>query len=280
MTKLFEDFQKHILSSYGKDFSCYQADFFITCIENRMKQLATSDFYVYLDRLLQSSEELTILENSLKNHYSTFFRNPFHFFALEHYYLPRLILEKEQSGHKQIRVWSMACAFGQEAYSIAIIMDELLKKKNNGMDFRIFCTDQLSLCIEKAKKAQYLKEDIQSISLSRLERYFVVENSLYSIKPFLQEKLIFSCYDLLDGSSKAPADCIYNDFDLIFCCNVLYYYTPRHQERIMQKAIQNLNDHGILITDESEKDLVTSYTGWNSNLLTFPFFQKSTKEIR
>jgi chemotaxis protein methyltransferase CheR len=273
------DIFKQLLKTYGKNFSSYDHSFFSKCIEKRMNQLSLSDTSSYLDILINSSEEFMLLERDLNNHFSTFFRNPLHFFALEHYFLPNLIAEKEQSSHHQIRIWSMACAYGQEAYSIAIIMDELLRKRNSKVDYRIFCTDHMPHCIEKAKKAQYSKDDVHFIHLSRLERYFNLEANSYTIKASLKEKLIFSCYDLLDPLSKAPADCIYNDFDLIFCCNVLYYYSPSFQERIIAKITQNLTKTGILITDDSEKDLVARYTGWTLNQLTLPFFQKTTKEI-
>ncbi len=263
---------------YGKDYSCYDQNFFLKCIEKRMGQLSLKDLASYLDKLLSCTEEVSFLNSSLSNHYSTFFRNPSLFYALEHSFLPQLILEKEQNGNQQIRIWSMACAYGQEAYSIAMIMDELLGKKRSSLDFCIFCTDINPDCIYNAKRTLFHKESLQHINLSRLDRYFETEGELYRIKPPLKQKLIFSCYDLLDPLSNAPSESIYSEFDLILCCNVLCYYSPKHQRRIVEKIKKNLSKNGILITDDSEKDLISEYTGWTSKTIALPIFQNSPKE--
>ncbi len=272
------DIKEQIFKAYGKDYSYYDQDFFTKCLESRKAKLGLNDTEAYLEFLVGSPEELDQLEIILNNHYSIFFRNPLLFYALEQYFLPQLILKKEQNGNQQIRIWSMACAYGQEAYSVAILLDEVLKKKSRSLDFCIFSTDINPACIHKAKSGLFSKEDLQHINLSRLDTYFETEGKLYRIKPPLKQKLIFSCYDLLDPLSNAPSESIYSEFDLILCCNVLYYYSAQHQKRIIDKIKKTLGKNGILITDESEKDLISNYSVWSSKTLVLPIFQNSPKE--
>jgi chemotaxis protein methyltransferase CheR len=267
-----------IYQRYGKDYSCYDHDFFSKCIDHRKEQLSLTSHELYLERILACPEEISLLEACLNNHYSTFFRNPSIFLALENFFLPQLILEKEQMASNEIRIWSMACSYGQEAYSIAMIMDELLKKRKSPLDFRVFCSDRTNSCIEKARTAQYFKDDLQQLSLSRLEQHFDAIDGQYYIKAPLKEKMVYSCFDLLDPHSRAPSECIYHDFDLILCCNVLYYYTPPYQKHITSKIQKFLARNGILVSDESEKDLISHHTGWTSNSITLPIFLNSHKE--
>lgn len=278
MSISYQEMKDQIYQRYGIDYSCYNHDFFLKCIEYRKEQLSLKDLETYLERILAYPEEINLLEASLGNYFSTFFRNPSIFYALENYFLPQLILKKNQIASNEIRIWSMACAHGQEAYSVAMIMDELLKKKNNSLDFRVFCSDRANSCIEKAKKAQYFKEDLQQLSLSRLEQHFDAVDGQYFIKSHLKQKMVFTCFDLLDPHSNAPSECIYNDFDLILCCNVLYYYAPPYQKQITSKIQKSLAKNGILVTDESEKDLISTYTGWTSNTLALPIFLNNHKE--
>jgi chemotaxis protein methyltransferase CheR len=267
-----------ISKTYGKDFCCYHQEFFTKCMESRKAKLEFNDTEAYVALLLSSPKELSRLEITLTNHFSIFFRNPSLFYTLEQYFLPPLIMEKEKKGRVELRIWSMACAKGQEAYSLAMILNDLLIRKNSKLDFRFFCSDKSPACIQKAERGLFSKEDLEHTSLARVDKYFEKEGDLYRIKPQLKEKMVFICYDLFDPKSIAPSECIYNDFDIILCCNVLYYYSAQHQKRIIDKIKKSLGENGILITDDSEKDLIYQHTTWSHNTMVLPIFRISPKE--
>jgi len=77
----------------------------------------------------------------------------------------------------------------------------------------------------------------------------------------MKEKVEFSRHDLLDQASNSPAESIYGDFDLVLCCNVLYYYRPEIQQMILDKLLRNIATDGYLVTGETERQIVAASEG-------------------
>ncbi len=189
--------------------------------------------------------------------YSEFFRNSLTFSVLEHEVLPSLISKKLADNQQEVRIWSAACAGGQEAYSLAILFKEMNFRQK--INIRIFATDHSEKEIEKAKKGYFCYSDLNQISLKRLDKWFIKEGETYKVKEELKEIIDFSVFDLLDKHSQCPPASIFCDFDLIICANILFYYKPDIRKEIIMKMRKSLSEIGYFVTGEIEREILTQY---------------------
>jgi chemotaxis methyl-accepting protein methylase len=137
-----------------------------------------------------------------------------------------------------------------------MLLDELLTAKESPVSYRIFATDLSESDLAKARAGIYSAEAAGNICLKHLNRCFSRQGDAYIVVPRLRAHVEFSVYDLLDEHSSCPADSLYGDFDLIFCCNLLFYYTPDIRRRIMSKICRALSTDGFFVTGEAERDMV------------------------
>ncbi|OHD25630.1 MAG: hypothetical protein A2Y38_21855 [Spirochaetes bacterium GWB1_59_5] len=244
-----------ILREYGIDSSAYEDSFFQKCLQCRMSARGISwDVY---ERVLNSDKkEAATLADSLRVGYSEFFRNPLTFACLEAFILPAIIEKKKKSSDRGLRLWSAACAGGQEAYSIAMLCDELLSTDTTAMTYRVFGTDIDQASLHAAQVGAYDLGSMGKLSLRRSIAYFTRLADSFTVKPRLKEAVDFSSFDLVAEQGMCPPVSIYGSFDLIFCCNMLFYYKPEYQRRIIEKIASCLAPGSYLITGETEREIV------------------------
>jgi chemotaxis methyl-accepting protein methylase len=240
----------------GKDISRYDESFLLKSLEKRLAATSRPTVADYCEYLSRHDGEAEQFFRSLNITYSEFFRNPLTFAVLEQRVLPGLIQEKQESGTAEIRVWSAGCAAGQESYSVAILLDELLTARKSPLSFRIFATDISEKCLEFARCGVYDAGAVQNVRLRHIQSCFEAGHGSYLVARRLRERVAFSFYDLLDERSSSPPGSIYGDFDLIFCSNLLFYYKPDTQRFIMEKLCNALSHGGYLMTGEAERAIV------------------------
>ena len=250
-----ENIASFLLSKHGLDISMYDESFLQTSLEKRRAFTHSSDINNYFEHLINSESETNSLLESLNINFSEFFRNPVTFAYLEQIILPLLIEKKRKSGEKEIRIWSAACSAGQEAYSAAILCDELLDR-NMDLSFRIFATDINPSELEKGQQGIYSANAVSKVSLCRIQNYFNVTGDSYAIIPALKTHIDFSVFDLLHKANGSPSASIFGNFDLVFCCNLLFYYKPEIRKRILEKTGACLAKGAYLITGESEREII------------------------
>lgn len=238
---------------YKKDLTIYDDAFLIKSLERRMAgiKLSAAEYPLYLQ---QNRLEADLLMASFQITYSQFFRNALTFAVLEKLILPQLFSQKPENG--EIRVWSAGCSTGQEAYSIGILLEEGIKSVSKPRRFRIFATDLSSEALSVARTGLYDGDDIANIRMKQLKNYFEKQGDAYAIGSELKEKIDFSEYDLLDSHSSNPPDSIFGDFDIIFCCNLLFYYCIDVRRAIVKKLKRSLAEGGYLVTGETESTFV------------------------
>jgi chemotaxis methyl-accepting protein methylase len=188
--------------------------------------------------------------------------------------LPSLAAEKARSGQGEIRVWSAGCAAGQEAWSIAMLLDEVAGADSPSFSYRIFATDLSEPDLALARDGIYSDEALGNVRLRQLSRFFSRQGDAYAVLPRLREKVCFSSYDLLDERSSSPAVSIYGDFDLVFCCNLLFYYRQSIRQRILDKVCRALAPGGYFVTGEAERDIVSNRNGLCAVSPSVAVFQK------
>lgn len=241
---------------YGLDISIYETSFLEKAIQLRMDALSIQTIEAYLLVLGKLPVESSLMMNQLSNSYSEFFRNPLTFTYLEQMILPALIREKIKNKEKEIRVWSAACASGQEAYSVAILLDEAVKSAREFLVCHIFATDISQAELDNAQRGVYQTAAVNNVSLKRITSYFHQEGENYTVDPKLKEYIDFSIFDLLSEKGNCPQASVYGNFDLVFCTNLLFYYQPESRKRIVSKVENCLAPGGYLITGEAERALL------------------------
>ncbi|MDD2540197.1 MAG: chemotaxis protein CheB [Desulfuromonadaceae bacterium] len=235
----------------GHDFSQYKPSTINRRIERRMAlyQIETKDDYVRY--LQQTPTEVEALFNDLLIGVTNFFRDPEAFQVLEKEIIPRVFENKAAGGI--VRVWSPGCSSGEEAYSIAILLQEHMESLKQSCTVQIFATDIDATAIATARAGLYPASIAADISPERLARFFTLEadGSAYRVNKGIRDMLIFSEQDVI----KDPP---FSKIDLISCRNLLIYMGGELQKKLIPLFHYALNPGGILFLGTSET--VSSFT--------------------
>ena len=250
------DLMEKVRASHGKDLSVYDSLFLSGVLKNRRAATGTANLADYAQHLAESSTEFDLLLQALTVTYSQFFRDPFTFSLLQQSIIPALV-NRRQGG--ELRIWSAGCAGGQEAYSIAILLEEAIATGGKPVRYRIFATDISSSALSLGRQGNYYEDTLQNLTLRQVRDYFTKKDATFCVDPRLRQQVDFSVYDLLDSSTAYPPQSIYGDFDLIFCSNLLFYYRAETREAILRKLTKALSSKGYLVTGETERGFVHDF---------------------
>ena len=250
---------RFIKLSTGKDLSIFDKDFFRHTLERRTMEAGFQTSEDYYNFIKEHSEEAKELVSSFNVTYSEFFRDPLIFALLKQWILPSFFSKKDNFEKNEIRIWSAAAAAGQEAYSLTMLIDHLKMFSHSNITVRIFASDICRSEIEKAKEGFYPVDQLQKVPLKYLNEYFYPNGKGYKLIPRIRESVDFSIYDILDTKTISPPDSIYGSFDLIYCSNLFIYYNAKIRNQIVQKIEKNLANGGLLITGDSEGDILAKY---------------------
>ena len=186
-----------LLKTHSVDISKFDETFLEKIIRKRITETHCNSEATYCTLLEQNEKEATVFFDSLFINYSEFFRNSLTFSVLEKIILPTLISKKTKTKRKEIRIWSAACATGQETYSLAMLLKEYRNGDGEEIYFRIFATDYCETEINQAQKGVYSIEALNNLSLKRINQWFTKNGDSYSVKPELMENIDFSVFYLL-----------------------------------------------------------------------------------
>lgn len=242
---------------HGLDISMFDTSFLFKSMEKLKAAAKVTQPGEFKELLTTDRKTATAFFESLTISYSEFFRNPMTFALLEQLILPELI--EENQTNTEIRIWSAACASGQEPYSIAILLEDLIRRKEKKSRFRIFGTDVSEKELERAGKGVYSESDIQNVGTGLLMKYFTKLGNSYLISGLIREHVDYSFHDLLDPDYISPASSIFGDFDLVCCSNLLFYYNPEVRQQILNRLYMSLTPGGYLVTGEAERDIVKKH---------------------
>jgi two-component system CheB/CheR fusion protein len=227
----------------GVDFSLYKPNTIHRRITRRMvlnKQKTLGD---YAEFLKGNAKELEALYSDVLINVTSFFRNPEAFEALKLKVFPNLLQHPRQED--PVRVWTLGCSTGQEAYSIAMAFTEFCDKMPRAPKLQIFATDLNESLLEKARYGLYTKGLVVDISPERLRRFFVEEQGGYRICKSLRELCVFARQNVL-------GDPPFSRLDLISCRNLLIYFEMGWQKKILPNFHYALKPGGFLFLGASE----------------------------
>ena len=232
-----------IRNQTGQDFSLYKRNTLYRRIQRRMQLYQIEVMGDYLIFLQKNDQEVATLAKELLIGVTSFFRDAEAYAILQNAILPPLLHDRPND--YTLRVWVPGCSTGEEAYSLAIIIQECLDDIKHHINVQIFGTDINESAIEAARRGLYLSGIKGDISETRLNRFFIKEDDSYRIKKSIREMLVFATQNII----KDPP---FTKLDIISCRNLLIYFGPELQKKILPVFHFSLKEDGIMILGPSE----------------------------
>jgi two-component system, chemotaxis family, CheB/CheR fusion protein len=235
--------------AYGVEFSAYKETTVNRRLSRRMVISKVESMSDYVKLLRKNKEEVSDLFNDLLIGVTSFFREPEAFDILRDDIFP--VLLKDRNRKSTVRVWTPGCSTGEEAYSLAISIREYLEKTGTHVNVQIFGTDISEKNIEKARAGMYPLTIEDDVSEVRLKNFFVKTTSQYQVSKSIREMCVFAKHDL-------TRDPPFSNLDIVSCRNVLIYFKPQAQKKIIPLFHYALKPVGFLLLGKSE-----SISGFN-----------------
>ncbi|MFM7365635.1 MAG: CheR family methyltransferase [Cuspidothrix sp.] len=239
----FENLLQYLRTNRGFDFTGYKRSTLIRRVIKHMESLGIENFTSYQDYLEVHPDEFKNLFNTILINVTAFFRDASAWEYLGEEIIPNIVKNKQKD--EQIRVWSAGCASGEEAYTLAIIISELLGIEEFRRRVKIYATDLDEVALTQARLATYSAKNVHSIPPELRDKYFDLVNKNYVFRQDLRRCIIFGRHDLLQD---API----SRLDLLVCRNTLMYFNLETQGRIISRFHFALNDHGYLFLGKAE----------------------------
>ena len=239
----FQALLRLLRSQTDHDFSSYRPATLNRRIRRRMGLAQSQTVHEYLERLRSDREEVHLLAGDLLIGVTRFFRDPEAWDLLVETVIEPMI--REHDGDQPLRIWTAGCSTGEEAVSLAIVVDETFKRLGLEPRFQIFATDIDQRAVDASREAAFPVSVGEDIPAERLKRYFTEENGRYVLSKRLRDCILFARQDLI-------SDPPFSRLDLVICRNVMIYLDPLVQSRILRMFHFALKRDGYLFLGSSE----------------------------
>jgi len=227
----------------GHDFSNYKRATMLRRVERRLSIKELSGLPDYAEYMRANRDEGQALMKDLLISVTNFFRDPESVDALAKKILPAIFAKKADNDH--VRVWIAGCATGEEAYSLAMILNEASSNSQRDTPIQLFGTDLDAEAISIAREGLYSEAEVTDVSPERLRRFFLKEHNGYRVRRELREQVLFAVHNVI----KDPP---FSHVDLISCRNLLIYLNRNAQSRVLEVMHFALNPTGYLFLGASE----------------------------
>ncbi|WP_018611480.1 CheR family methyltransferase [Segetibacter koreensis] len=237
----------------GVDFTQYKKTTIRRRIIRRMLLHKLDGLNEYIELLKKKPAETDLLYQDILINVTHFFRDAEATEYLKNVILPELL--KSKSIQNPLRIWVPACSTGEEAYSLAMIILDVVEKDSIIPSIQIFATDLSETAIAKARVGIYTSGDVSTLSPQYLEKYFVKTDGHYRIIKRIRDICVFSPHNIF----KDPP---FSRIDIVSCCNLLIYLDVNLQKKALANFHYALNKTGYLVLGKSET------VGASTNLFT------------
>jgi len=211
----------------------------------RMQITRSKNYKEYLEYLKKDQSEFERFVEALTINVSDFFRDRWVFRSLQEKILPDLICSLREENKKRIRIWSVGCSRGQEPYSLAILLHEILNNTINDYQIIIQATDISREALKRAVAGIYSNKEITEVPRRYLLKYFERHPGGYKARDDLRRLIRFRHHDLIKGPSLGK-------FHLILCRNLFIFFQAKLQQRMFEKLHSSLKRNGILVLGSVE----------------------------
>jgi two-component system CheB/CheR fusion protein len=242
--EIFKQILTVLRLSRGVDFTNYKQSTLKRRIARRMALNKTEKPDDYLRFLQENKTEQEALYNDMLISVTNFFRDKHSFEVLCSSIFPQIISQKTIDG--SLRIWVAGCATGEEAYSMAICLQEQLGDKAANMKIQLFATDISEITLTKARAGVYRPHELEGVSEARLQQFFVKQDDgKYQVTKTIRDMCVFAHHNLL-------SDPPFSRIDLVSCRNVMIYLEPVLQKKALNIFHYSLNENGYLVLGKSE----------------------------
>lgn len=261
-----EQIGKIMKDKLGKDLKQFKKPFLGRRISARMRSVGVVDGSEYAKLLASNASEPTLLFKSFSINVTEFYRDLFVWQLISSKIVPEMAKKRTT-----LKVWSAGCASGEEPYSLAILLREALGQKAK---FNVIATDISAEAIVRAKKGQYVTQNIKNLTPDLVSKYLVSNGKdYYTVNDSIKELVTFEQGDILSY----PID----KADLITCRNVLIYYDRPAQELVFRKFHKSLQSDGYLVIGQDETMMgVESSKLFSCAFARERIYKNTTSEVR
>jgi len=246
----------------GVDFASYKMNTIKRRIIRRMLLYKITLLKDYAKLLLHKKEEIDILYQDLLINVTSFFRDTDTHKYLKENLFPKLLKRKDAGD--SLRIWVPACATGEEAYSIAMMLLEIQESKATVIPIQIFATDLSVQAINKARNGNYAKQELETVSPKRIQRFFVKTEGGYRVNKSVRDMCVFATHNVLH-------DPPFSRLDFISCCNLFIYFDNGAQKKAINTFHYALKEDGYLMLGKSENisQATNLFTDYNKKYKIF-----------
>ena len=237
----FSALKRYIVQTLKIQCSNYKEDYIKRRLLSRMRSTGTATYEDYLRYLHEHEPELELLRNALTINVTEFFRDADVYDLIKKEVMPALF-----RGRKTIRIWCAGCSTGEEPYSMAMILYDIMAADKT-LSGQIFATDIDEVVLKKAKEGIYSEKSMGKLSESQIRHHFTkLPDGTYQVKPHLQDLIRFRPNDLMSG---VP---ISRFLDMISCRNVTIYFTEKQKDELARTFHAALVPGGYYIMGKTE----------------------------
>jgi chemotaxis protein methyltransferase CheR len=238
----FELYRKVIYDESGIHFSATNRSILESRLKERLREKKIDSLRDYHALILRDKEEMKTLLDSITTNLTRFFRNQAHFDALEKHVVPEIIKMRGSGGERKIRIWSAGCSTGEEPYTIAMLMKDILPA---GWSCEVVASDISLKCLMVGKEGFYADARIQGIPDNFLQKYFEKRPGGFQIKDEIKKMIRFDYHNLKNDAGL-------RNLDVVFCRNVLIYFDEAAQKATIERFWDSMAPKSFLFIGHSE----------------------------
>ena len=246
MNHFSENLSQLIQSKLGIHIGSEKIKFYMEGLYRKSSLINKYSEEKYLEYLTEKTNfaenEWKIILDALNISETYFLRDAGQFEILEKHIIPS-ILEKNNVS-KKINIWSAGCSTGEEPYSIAILLNELLPNIAS-WDISVLATDVNEKSIEKAMEGNYMEWSFREMPPEKVTKHFTQRKNLYQVNDSIKKNIQFRVNNLLETA-------YHNEFDLILCRNVFIYFDDNSKKTVLNKFDRSIKENGYMLLGHSE----------------------------
>ena len=238
----FEQYRTLIYNESGIHFTSTNRSILESRLREELRKKGLTSVKTYFEQVSKDQGELKSFLDSITTNLTRFFRNQAHFDALEHHVIPELLAIKKASADHTIKIWSAGCSTGEEPYTIAMLLKEILPPT---WKYEIVASDISLKCLMTAKEGFYADNKVEGIPESFLKKHFDKVSGGYKIHPDIMSKIRFDYHNLKNDSGL-------RNMDIIFCRNVIIYFDEPAQLAVINRFWNSMASKSFLFIGHSE----------------------------
>jgi chemotaxis protein methyltransferase CheR len=238
----FNQYRNLIYNESGIHFTATNRSILESRLKERLRENKVETVKKYFEQISRDKEELKNFLDSITTNLTRFFRNQAHFDCLEKHVIPELMKIKKAAGNTTIKIWSAGCSTGEEPYTIAMLLSEILPPP---WKFDIVASDISLKCLMTAKEGIYNESKIVGVPDSYLKKYFDKVDGGYTVHADIKSRIRFDYHNLKNDAGL-------RGLDLVFCRNVIIYFDEAAQTNVINHFWESMSNKSFLFIGHSE----------------------------